>query len=75
MKLILRGCRFLDSPDTALASMLKERLCSPHEAPRTERPCKGGLMSIPWETVIDEALGVAEKSKRPVLLDFTAAPA
>lgn len=23
MKLILRGCRFLDSPDTALASMLK----------------------------------------------------
>jgi hypothetical protein len=32
-------------------------------------------MSISWETVIDEALGVAGKSKRPVLLDFTAAPA
>ena len=32
-------------------------------------------MSIPWETVIDKALGVAETSKRPVLLDFTAAPA
>ena len=27
-----------------------------------------------WQTVIDEALGIAEKSKRPVLLDFTAAP-
>jgi hypothetical protein len=32
-------------------------------------------MSIPWETVIDEALGLAEKSEQPVLLDFTAAPA
>jgi hypothetical protein len=32
-------------------------------------------MSIAWKTDIEEALGTAGKSKRPVLVDFTAAPA
>ena len=41
----------------------------------TELASNGGYMSISWKTGIEEALAVAETSKRPLLLDFTAAPA
>jgi hypothetical protein len=35
---------------------------------------RGGIMSISWQHDLDEALGAARSAKRPVLLDFSAAP-